>query len=134
MPRRTLATVALAAALSASTSSAAMAQIDRSAPRVCRGNEPFWNLEIVEGRATLDAVVLAQANTYEGYSVDMPWMVPAVTVWRGYDRADRAIVAMIRAEACFDSMADRPPYPESALISLPQGTVFTGCCEPLGGN
>ena len=131
MPRRFL---AFTAVLSVATSGVATAQIDRSAPRICRGNEPFWNLEIAEGRATLDAVVFAQANTYDGYSVDMPWLVPAVTVWRGYDSADRAIVAVIRTEACLDSMADRPPYPESVLISLPQGTVFTGCCEPLGSD
>lgn len=93
---------------------------------LCKGNEPFWALDISAGSALLktpDAeTALAGELTATGTGAygfrGAPEDEPAATV-----------EAMITPGQCFDTMADGPASPYSAIVRLGEGREGNGCCS-----
>ncbi|MFY2763228.1 hypothetical protein [Arenimonas sp. MALMAid1274] len=92
---------------------------------LCRGNEPFWSLDIradsallktPESEADFDGELLAGSGgsfRFQG-SVD--------------GAPDEIVEALVSPAQCFDTMADGPASPFSAQVSLPDGRAGSGCC------
>ncbi len=101
---------------------------------VCRGNEPFWSLEIDGARARFSHMAgdWPAGGDHAGTLEVLDWAEPRRFIWRGGPPLGEAVVAVGRAEACLDTMADRPPYPWSVTLVAPGGRAALGCCEPPG--
>lgn len=106
---------------------------------VCSGNEPAWKLEIAGNGATWSAPGAsgAEERRYKGEQASQPKAATPFVVFRGrLDAGLREIVAMVSQEACKDTMSTEGPTKGlsgfSARVSLPQGEVRTGCCQPSG--
>lgn len=92
---------------------------------LCRGNEPFWSLDISassallktpEAETPLDGELEATgtgAYTFRGTDEDEPGSV---------------VEAMITPGQCFDTMADGPASPFNAVVQLAGGQQGNGCC------
>lgn len=92
---------------------------------LCRGNEPFWSLDIradgallktPESETALDGELVAGAGgafTFRGAPDGSPGDL---------------VEALVSPAQCFDSMADGPASPFSAQVGLPGGQAGTGCC------
>lgn len=92
---------------------------------LCRGNEPFWALDAgdgeglfkqPEGELPLDGELRALAGgawRFRGAPVDGP---------------GELVEALISPGQCFDSMADGPAQPWSAVVNWPGGQG-QGCCR-----
>ena len=118
-----------AAAQSAGQSSTFPQQLE------CAGNEPGWILRINGPTAELSSLVMSTTLSLTGRDRAMDFLDPPVLVWRGTAGAPtHTIVAFVTAGACYDTMADGPPYPFSAVISVSEGEVYAGCCGPTSGN
>lgn len=93
---------------------------------LCRGNEPFWSLDITADRALLktpDAEAeLAGALVHgegDGFRFDgAPEGSPAETV-----------AATIAPGQCFDTMADGPAFPFAAQVRFGGEAPVNGCCS-----
>lgn len=93
---------------------------------LCRGNEPFWSLDIgvgggllktPEGETVLEGKLAATGTgawTFRGAPVDEP---------------ATATNALLSPAQCFDTMADGPALPYSAVVDLPDGRQGSGCCS-----
>lgn len=95
----------------------------------CRGNEPFWSLEIGDRSATYATPGEAPAELRG----EMRRFDPlGIRVWRGRAAGDaRDWVAFVDSETCADTMADQS-FPMRALVSRPDGSLLAGCCgEPV---
>jgi len=96
----------------------------------CQGNEPFWSLRIVEGRATLERPdgnggVWAADEVQPVANRSDRWVVPLRPHPRG--RTDGYVV-LGRTPACSDTMSDRD-YPYDALLIGVQAEPVSGCCD-----
>jgi uncharacterized membrane protein len=92
---------------------------------LCRGNEPFWALDITTHSAVLktpDAEALLSGELKAGET--------GAYAFRGaVDEAPGEQVAVLMSPGqCFDTMADGPAMPFVALASLPGGVEASGCC------
>lgn len=93
---------------------------------LCKGNEPFWALDISTGSALLktpDAeTALAGELTATG---------TGAYAFRGApeDEPQAAVEAMITPGQCFDTMADGPASPYSAVVRLGDDREGSGCCS-----
>jgi len=106
----------------------------------CSGNEPFWDLTIrgsVARYSMLTSVMERnEAELLGGYN-RIPDPLQAQFVWRG--RADRGkgdVVAFIARKRCRDTMSDREgvtDHPYAIRVSMPTGSVLSGCCSPGAG-
>lgn len=93
---------------------------------LCRGNEPFWALDIHASGAMLktpdsETELLGSLTANPGGSF----------AFRGAPDGspeDQAS-ALVTPGQCFDSMADGPAMPFSAQVGLPGGQVGSGCCS-----
>ena len=93
---------------------------------VCRGNEPFWLLDISADRALLKtpeaetelAGGLMAADGGSFRFTGAPDGSPA-----------ESVAALITPGQCFDTMADGPAYPFSAQASFAGGEPVDGCCS-----
>ena len=138
-PRGLLA--AALAVLAGITAGPALAQPGEMATAYrCQGNEPFWALDIDGGDA-----LLARPGTngvaegrLTGESTDLGFLDPPTLGWRGAaadggEPGDAVVtgelVAVITSRACLDTMADRPPYTHTAVLSLPDRRAVAGCCD-----
>ena len=95
----------------------------------CTGREPDWRLEMSGDTATWDSLIdlgLTAADA-TGRGTAMDHLRPPAFVWRGAGGGE-PVVAVVAETICWDAQGDGPPYPLSALLSLPDGTVLTGCC------
>ena len=95
----------------------------------CIGREPDWQMEMLGDTATLDGLVdltLAGPDA-PGRGTVIDHLRPPAFVWRGI-AGEQPVVAVVAESICWDAQADSPPYPLSALLSMPDGTVLTGCC------
>ena len=93
---------------------------------LCRGNEPFWALDIggaaallktPESETALEGATLALAGgawRFEGAPLDAP--------------AEK-LAALLSPAQCFDTMADGPAMPFSAVVSFADGRQANGCCR-----
>lgn len=107
----------------------------------CSGNEPFWALSVDgdEGRFSRPGGEGVAESTLAGGSRALDFLEPPIFVWRGGPADPGAdatalagdLVVGIVPQRCLDTMADLPPFRYRAVLSLPDGTVATGCC--LGG-
>lgn len=93
---------------------------------LCRGNEPFWSLDISTASALLKTPEseVPLAGTLKATST-------GAYTFRGADEDDAALVveAMITPGQCFDTMADGPASPFSAVVKLADGAEGNGCCS-----
>lgn len=106
---------------------------------VCTGNEPSWKLEIAGNGATWSGLsgTAAEERRYKGDLTSVPRAATPFVVFRGrLDAGLRELVAMVSQESCKDTMSEEGPtkgqFGFSARVSLPQGEVRTGCCQPSG--
>jgi putative lipoprotein len=118
---------------------AAAAPASLPANFICTGNEPSWKLEIAGGFGTLSQLSGAapEERKYKGEIEKVTSAAVPFAVWRGrLDAGLRELVAVVTQEACKDTMSSEGPtggqFPFTARVSLPQGTVRTGCCRPSG--
>ncbi len=97
----------------------------------CRGNEPFWRLDLDAGVATVTSLASAWpvVGTFAGQSRVLDWAQPRQIVWRGGAPLTEAFILLARAEPCHDTMADRAPYGWSATLVGPGGETRLGCCD-----
>lgn len=92
---------------------------------VCRGNEPFWNLEIVGDRVWLrqlgeDPVSYTGCDHRSSGGFELECKEDGETRLR----------ASISEERCLDTMSDEtPPFTHRAHIVLADGSVVSGCCN-----
>jgi uncharacterized membrane protein len=92
---------------------------------LCRGNEPFWALDLAVDNALLktpdgETVLAGELRATEGGA----W------TFRGApeDSPGEAVGAVLSPAQCFDTMADGPAMPFSAAVNLPDGRTANGCC------
>ena len=97
-------------------------------PRVflCRGNEPFWALDVQPGAALLrtpeaEIELLGEVKASPGGSF----------AFRGAPDGspEDEVSALIAPGQCFDSMADGPAMPFTAQVRLPGDQPGNGCCR-----
>lgn len=93
---------------------------------LCRGNEPFWSLDIGGGTAlfkTPDSESLLEgelkalaggAFAFQGAPADAP---------------SETLGAILSPAQCFDTLADGPARPFSAVVSFAEGGEGSGCCQ-----
>ena len=102
----------------------------------CRGNEPFWQLNIKGDAAEYSRFTGApemKKKTLIGKLKSLDYLRPTLFVWRG--RAEDIsgdVVAFIENKQCLDTMSDREgrsKFDYIARISMPDGEVLLGCCS-----
>lgn len=92
---------------------------------LCRGNEPFWALDLAVDNALL--------KTPEGETVlagDLRATDGGAWTFRGApeDSPGEAVGAVLSPAQCFDTMADGPAMPFSAAVNFADGSTANGCC------
>jgi uncharacterized membrane protein len=116
-----------------------LGQVEEAAlgePRVgfdCRGNEPFWNLELSGQRARLNLLGEAEEQTFRGEPQGLEYLRPPLVLWRGRSQAGvRDLIAFVTRESCRDTMAEEGEggrFSHAVRVSLPDGRVLAGCCN-----
>ncbi|MCB9959864.1 MAG: hypothetical protein H6843_14800 [Rhodospirillaceae bacterium] len=132
MHRRTLAMAAALAGLAASLAAGPAAAQSSTFPQQldCTGNEPGWRLRIDGQTAELATLTMPATQSLTGRDQALDFLIPPVLVWRGTaGRPASTIVAVITESACYDTMADGPPFPYSAVLSVSESEVYAGCCR-----
>jgi len=96
----------------------------------CQGNEPFWSLDTNQTSAVLSRPGTngTDKTLYKGHFHDRSYFQPPVSVWRGKKDED-TLVAVIRQEACSDTMKDGPAFSHSVIMSAPWLEAVSGCCR-----
>jgi uncharacterized membrane protein len=118
--------------LSAAAVTAAAVRDAASGPMACRGNEPFWQLQI-DGATAIYQRLGDAAIELAGSETPLDYLPRPELVWRG--RAATLggdLVAWITEESCLDTMSDREgasAFSHRIRISLPAGEVLVGCCR-----
>ena len=123
------------ALLAAATASAQQTVVVQGA--LCRGEEPFWQLEASRTTAVFKGL-LPKGNReviFRGAPQAFMFLQPAAVVWRGDSThlPRETLVVALREEACRSTMADGPPLPWRAMLSRKTGEALTGCCTVLVG-
>ena len=99
----------------------------------CRGNEPFWNLQI-DGAAALHGRLGETPTTLAGAATALDYLRPPELVWRGRGEDEtHDLVAWIVEARCQDTMSDsegQTEFSHAVRVSLPDGQVLVGCCSP----
>jgi len=129
-PWRSAPWLLLAAALTATSMAIASETVAQQLS--CRGNEPFWRLDLGPDNALLRRLgAEPAAEVYRGTLTRFAFLEPEWRLWRGSAMAgdDRTLVIAMRAEPCLDSMADGPAAPYRAIISFADATAANGCCS-----
>jgi uncharacterized membrane protein len=93
---------------------------------LCRGNEPFWALDI-----SADSALLKTPEAETALAGELKATGTGAFAFRGApeDEPEAAVEAMITPGQCFDSMADGPASPYSAIVRLGEGREGSGCCS-----
>ena len=127
--------MALLALLAAMAVQAQQVAVVQSA--LCRGEEPFWQLEAGRTTAVLNRLATKgnREVIFRGAPQAFMFLTPAAVVWRGDSThlPRETLVVALREEACRSTMADAPALPWRALLSLKAGETLTGCCTVLAG-
>lgn len=127
-----VATFALLAATAASAQQSVVVQ-----GALCRGEEPFWQLEASRTTGVFNRLATNRnrAVIFRGAPQALMFLTPAVVVWRGESThlPKETLVVTMREEACRSTMADAQPLPWRAVLSLRTGEALTGCCTVLAG-
>lgn len=92
---------------------------------LCRGNEPFWALDITSTGAVLKTPDAETPLTGELKATDS-----GAFGFRGApdDGAGGQVAALMSPGQCFDTMADGPAMPFVARASFADGMEASGCC------
>lgn len=104
----------------------------------CRGNEPFWTLEVRPGLVVYSVLKGEGTKKVEvgGKYHTLPYVKNQPFIWRGRSKEIGGdLIAVITDKPCQDTMSDsegRTEFPYSTLVSLPRGKVRRGCCWPQG--
>jgi uncharacterized membrane protein len=129
-----LGSVALCLTTAAAGAGAAMDDA-ASGPLACRGNEPFWQLQIDGSTATYQRLG-DPAIELAGVPTPLDYLPRPELVWHGRAAPlDGDLVARITVEPCLDTMSDRKgstAFSHRIRISMPGGEVLTGCCLSSG--
>ena len=104
---------------------------------LCRGEEPFWQLEASRTTAVFNRLAIKgnREVIFHGAPQAFMFLTPAAVVWRGDSThlPRETLVVTMREESCRSTMADGPPLPWRAMLSLKTGDAMTGCCTVLAG-
>ena len=104
---------------------------------LCRGEEPFWQLEASRTTAVFNRLATKgnREVIFRGAPQAFMFLTPAAVIWRGDSThlPRETLVVALREEACRSTMADGPPLPWLAMLSLRTGEALTGCCTVLAG-
>jgi uncharacterized membrane protein len=104
---------------------------------LCRGEEPFWQLEASRTTAVLNRLATKgnREVIFHGTPQAFMFLAPAAVVWRGDSThlPRETLVVTMREEACRSTMVDGAPLPWRAMLSLRTGEAVTGCCTVLAG-
>jgi len=104
---------------------------------LCRGEEPFWQLEASRTTAVFNRLATKgnREVIFHGAPQAFMYLTPAGVVWRGDSThlPRETLVVALREEVCRSTMADAAPLPWRALLSLKTGEALTGCCTVLAG-
>jgi uncharacterized membrane protein len=104
---------------------------------MCRGEEPFWQLEASRTTAVLNRLATKgnREVIFRGAPQAFMFLQPAAVVWRGDSThlPRETLVVALREETCRSTMADGPAMPWRAMLSLKTGEALTGCCSVLAG-
>ena len=124
-------------ALFAAATACAQQQVVVVQGALCRGEEPFWQLEASRTTAVLNRLATKgnREVIFHGAPQAFMYLTPAGIVWRGDSThlPRETLVVTLREEACRSTMADGPPLPWRAMLSLKAGEALTGCCTVLAG-
>lgn len=92
---------------------------------LCRGNEPFWALD-----AVVDGAVLKTPDGETALAGELRATEGGGFTFRGApaDQPEAITGAVISPGQCFDTMADGPAMPYSAVLGFADGRQGTGCC------
>jgi uncharacterized membrane protein len=106
-------------------------ELESGYPLLCTGTEPFWSLEIGEGRADHSTPEQRRMSMRAG-----PWMEASGMIGRfavELERRGSIGYATIWRERdyCSDGMSDIR-YPFGTIFIRPDGEVFAGCCRRSG--
>ncbi len=127
--------LAIALSLFAPAAAAEQAVVVQGA--LCRGEEPFWQLEASRTTAVLNRLANKgnREVIFHGAPQAFMFVAPAAVVWRGDSThlPRETLVVTMREEACRSTMADAAPLPWRAILSLKTGEAMTGCCTVLAG-
>jgi uncharacterized membrane protein len=100
---------------------------------VCSGNEPFWHIEMNSASAVLTRPGMheIEEHVFAGRLDAFDYLDPPWSIWRGHeiDANGGDLVVVVRKETCLDTMADDVVFDHRALVSFPEGTAATGCCN-----
>lgn len=93
---------------------------------LCRGNEPFWSLDI-----SADSALLKTPDAETALSGELKASDSGALTFRGAppDSPAESVAAVLSPAQCFDSMADGPARPFSAVVSFADGRQGSGCCS-----
>jgi uncharacterized membrane protein len=127
--------MAALALLAVSAPSAQQAVVVQGA--LCRGEEPFWQLEASRTTAVFNRLATKgnREVIFHGAPQAFMYLSPAAIVWRGESThlpKDTLVVAL-REESCRSAMADGPALPWRAMLSMKTGEALIGCCTVLAG-
>lgn len=96
----------------------------------CRGNEPFWSLDIdttsAQERSLLPDGIFERA--YAGQLSTFGFLDPPWAVFRGQTEDAETVVLVAREETCVDTMKGEA-FDQRAVVSFPNGLAATGCCH-----
>lgn len=92
---------------------------------LCRGNEPFWALEV-----GVDGGVLSTPDGETVLAGELRATETGAFTFRGApeDQPEAVLGAVLAPAQCFDTMADGPAMPFSATLSFTGGLEGNGCC------
>lgn len=100
-----------------------------AAPLHCSGNEPFWSLDLdgAQGVLKRPGAEQVEETRYQGAWTGLGFLTPPARVWRGEADGD-VLTAVVREEACQDTMKDGPALSHSVIVSTGAVTA-AGCCR-----
>jgi uncharacterized membrane protein len=98
----------------------------------CGGDEPFWQFDATRTTGVLQRTggKARQVVEFRGELRRLAAVEPPSMVWRGSSThlPNDTLVAVLREEACKSTMADTPPLPWRAIVSVRAGETLAGCC------
>ena len=104
---------------------------------LCRGEEPFWQLDANRTTAVFNRLVTKgnREVVFRGAPQIITDPKPQALVWRGDSThlPRETLVVMLREETCRSTMADSQATLWRALLSMKTGEALAGCCTVLAG-
>ncbi len=99
-------------------------------PLRCSGTEPFWGVNIADGKASFSTPESSEAFT----ASPMEWARGSLRhfiVRLKMGEASGQLTVLRASPACSDGMSDTA-FPYEGVLVKPDGTVLSGCCQRAG--